>query len=549
MLKLFSPPPFPFDYDEWKALPFGERVNKLCQVWALRGYGAPVAIYSFYVLKIGLYVLGWLVFCSHTHTLGAVSDIDHWWFKPEALQKAILWSILFEVLGFGSGSGPLTARYFPPFGAFLHFFRPGTIRRPMFQNMAVVGGDRRRWLEVFLYANLVFGLLWALMAPKLNFTHIYPILMLLPVLGILDRTIFLCARAEHYWIALLCFMFPEDALAGTKVVWWAVWFWAATSKLNRHFPSVIAVMVSNSAILRSKWLKKRLYRNFPEDLRPSKTATVMAHMGTIIEYLFPLILIFGHGGTMTTVGLIVMLVFHLFITLNVPMAVPIEWNVIMVYGGFVLFGHHAETWIFDIQSLPLIAMLFLMVGVIPIVGNLVPKWVSFLMSMRYYAGNWAYSVWLFKDGCNDKLDDHLVKSSKTVVKQLSTFYDENTSNALISMVIAFRSMHLHGRVLMELVPKAVDDIDAYTWRDGELIAGIALGWNFGDGHLHNEELLQAIQRRCNFEPGQLRCIFVQSQPFFRPHHDWRIVDACDGQIASGRTKIDDIIDLQPWKQV
>ena len=30
---------------------------------------------------------------------------------------------------------------------------------------------------------------------------------------------------------------------------------------------------------------------------------------------------------------------------------------------------------------------------------------------------------------------------------------------------------------------------------------MAIGWNFGDGHLHNEQLIAALQRRCHFEPG------------------------------------------------
>ena len=33
---------------------------------------------------------------------------------------------------------------------------------------------------------------------------------------------------------------------------------------------------------------------------------------------------------------------------------------------------------------------------VPVLGNLLPEKISFLPSMRYYAGNWATSHWLFR---------------------------------------------------------------------------------------------------------------------------------------------------------
>jgi len=107
-------------------------------------------------------------------------------------------------------------------------------------------------------------------------------------------------------------------------------------------------------------------------------------------------------------------------------------------------------------------------------------------------------------------------------------------------------MHLHGRLLQEVLPHAVDNIDDYTWRDGELVAGVVLGWNFGDGHLHDEQLLRSIQKRCNYDSGELRCIFVESQPFLKPQLEWRIADAKDGQIHSGVQDVRKLLDLMPW---
>ncbi|MEO0470553.1 MAG: DUF3556 domain-containing protein [Bacteroidota bacterium] len=544
--KILAPQPLPFTYAEWKSKPFAERVRMLCVAWATQGYGAPVSAYVFYVLKIGFYLAGWLFFCSFSSALGGVGEIANWWFQPEALEKFVLWSILFEVLGLGCGSGPLTARYFPPMGGVLHFARPGTIKLPLFQKLPIIGGDKRSVLDVLLYVALLGSLLRVLLASVATPELILPVVVLIPILGILDKTIYLAARSEHYLIALICFLFVGEEIAAAKIVWLAIWWGAATSKVNRHFPAVVCVMISNHAVLRFPWLRRKLYKNYPNDLRPSRLAASMAHIGTLTEYGFPLLLIFGGGGPLTTAGLVIMFGFHLYITSSFPMGVPLEWNVIMVYGAFLLFGHHAEVWMFSLQAPLLIAILTSSLLLVPILGNLFPKWVSFLLSMRYYAGNWAYSVWLFKGDCEEKLDEGLMCSSSTVHRQLCRFYDGETAETLVSKVIAFRSMHLHGRALQLLVPEAVDDIESYTWRDGELIAGVALGWNFGDGHLHNERLLQAIQKRCDFAPGQLRCIFVESQPAVNRYMAWRIVDAHDGELKRGKVSVKELEALQPF---
>ena len=545
-MKLLQPQPLPFNFREWKQKPFAERFRWLCVAWATQGYGAPISVYFFYLFKIAAYVGMWMFFCTYSTALGPVAEIGSWWSHPEALLKAILWSMLFEGVGMASGSGPLTARYFPPLGGILHFMWPGTIKLPLFPNAPLIGGDKRNILDILLYLFHIGWLARLLMASSLTPEMLLPTIGLLLILGLLDRTIFLIARAEHYLIALVCFLFPDEAISGNQLVWWGIWFWAATSKLNQHFPSVVGVMISNSAVLRFQWLRKRMYKDFPNDLRPGSLAKAMAHTGTIFEYIFPLLLVWGEGGTATMVGLTMMLLFHLFITGNVPMAVPIEWNVMMVYGGFVLFGQHASASILDLSSPLLIIALFISLIVIPIIGNLFPKWVSFLLSMRYYAGNWAYSIWLFKNDAEEELDKHIVKSSPTLMKQLALFYTKEVAESLVVRVMSFRSMHLHGRLLQLVLPKAVDNIDDYVWRDGELVAGVVVGWNFGDGHLHSETLLKAIQKRCNYQPGELRCIFVESQPFGRPYLDWRIADAHDGELDRGRTPINELTRLQPW---
>src|SRR6185436_7079620 len=313
----------------------------------------------------------------------------------------------------------------------------------------------------------------------------------------------------HYWTTLMVFVLASDFIPGAKAVHAALWFWAGFSKLNHHFPSVVGVMTSNSPVTRFAWIRRLMYRRYPEDLAPSRVAFVMGHAGTLLELAVPIVLLSGRGGTVTIVGLVLMLLLHGFITSNVPMGVPLEWNVMMVYGAFFLFYRHAGVSLAEI-SLPVAVLVGTMCVAVPLLGNLFPSRVPFLLAMRYYAGNWAFSVWLFRGESHRKLE-RLTKSSAWVKDQLAHLYDERTCIGILSKAMAFRFMHLHGRVLSELVPRAAPKTQEYQWLDGELVAGMVLGWNFGDDHLHNEQLLRAVQAQCAFDEGELRCIMVEAQ--------------------------------------
>jgi len=537
----------PYDLREWRKESPSRRLQMVCQAWATQGYGTPAAIYLVYLLKLAAYAAGWCFFCSFTPGLGGAASLASWWSAPEAFQKAILWSMAFEGLGLGCGSGPLTGRYYPPFGGALHFCRPGTTKVPLWPGLPILGGDRRTVLDVALYLAHYAFLGRALMAPAVTPELVAPTLVLLPLLGLADKTVFLAARADHFGVALACLLFPRDWIAGEKVLWAAVWLWAATSKLNRHFPSVVAVMQSNSPLTAPfPALRHRFFRSFPDDLRPSRLAHALAHGGTVVELVFPVALLLGDGGPVTRAALAVMLLFHLFITSSIPMGVPIEWNVVMVYGGLFLFGAHAEVRVTGLASPLLAALLFILCFLVQVLGNLFPARVSFLCSMRYYAGNWAYSVWLFRGDCAAKLDAHLVKAAPRVQAQLGLFYDEDTTTALLSKVMAFRAMHLQGRALQLLLPRAVDDLDAYEYQDGEVVAGVVLGYNFGEGHLHDLQLLRAVQGQCGFAEGELRCVFVEAQPMGRPALSWTIADAATGVRERGEVLVTELEKLQPW---
>ncbi len=536
----------PYDVEAARDLPWAQRLRLACQAWAIQGYGPPALVYLIYLLKILVYVAVWWAFCQRSADWATAGTWSDQIFTETAFQKAVLWSMAFEVLGLGCGSGPLTARYLPPFGACLHFARPGTIRLPPFPKLTGCSGDRRSVLDVLLYLALLVALFRALLAPEITAGLVWPVVALLPILALRDKTIFLAARGEHYYALAVCFLFEDQWIAGAIAVQSAIWLWAAVSKLTPNFPSVVCAMISNGPLMRWEWLRKTLYREYPDDLRPASVTVLLAHLGTLVEFGFPLLLIFGGGGELTTIGLVMMAVFHLYITGNFPAAVPIEWNVIMVYGACFLFMGHGDVVLWSLTSPLLIGFLVVMLVIVPVVGNFVPSRVSFLLSMRYYAGNWPYSIWLFRKGTVGLIDDHVVKCSAHPRDQMLSLYDETVVEGSLQLLAAFRAMHLHGRALHTLLPQAVDDLEAYDYHDGELIAGYALGWNFGDGHLHQAQLLRAIQARCNFSEGDLRCVFVESQPLFGRTMRYTLHDAALGQFAEGEVEVAALLKEQPW---
>lgn len=544
-MRLLEPTPPPYDPLAWAEEDFEPRARKVCEAWALQGYGAPVAVYAAYALKVLGYVAGWAFFCGFSPALGGVSTIATWWLHPVAFQKLVLFSLGFEVLGLGCGSGPLTGRYVPPLGGALYFLRPGTTKLPLFPGAPLIGRDTRGALDVLLYAALLVALGLALVSPEPGFTDFLPIVVLVPLLGVLDKTVFLAARAEHYWVTVGCFAFASEWIAGAKVVQLALWTFAGVSKLNHHFPTVVAVMNSNSPFTRVGWWRKAMYRRFPSDLRPSRLATWLGHGGTALELGVPLAFLLTPLGTQPVVAIALMLLLHAYISSNVPMGVPLEWNVAVVYGGFALFWAHPDVSVLALAPGWLAGFVFVWALALPLIGNVKPALISFLLAMRYYAGNWACSVWLVRKDAVPKLE-RLTKSSGWIYDQLARFYERRVAVGMVGKVMAFRLMHLHGRCLPHLVPRAVERLQDYEWLDGELVAGMVLGWNFGEGHLHHEQLLESVQRQCGFEAGEVRCLFIESQPLQRQALDWRIVDAKDGRLAEGTLRIEALRRHQPW---
>jgi hypothetical protein len=241
----------------------------------------------------------------------------------------------------------------------------------------VFGGRTRTWLDVVLYAALIGSLLRALVAPSIGTAQLLPIVVLLALCGLGDKTILLAARVEHHGAMIVCFLLAESWIPGCKAVQLAVWFWAGVSKLTVAFGYVIPVMTVNNPLLRSPSLRRRMFVSYPSDLTPSRLGKIMAHTGTFLELAAPLTLLFvTHGGPLLVIGMIFVVLLHGFI-INSTCGQGRQWNLVSCTPPFPLRRVSASRSRYRLplrRSISPSPSCFL-----PLIGNLVPRRVSFLV--------------------------------------------------------------------------------------------------------------------------------------------------------------------------
>ena len=561
----FLKPDLPqIDMAEWSKGTRSEKIRPMARHWAEVGFGTPVALHLFYVVKILLYILGaWVLSVATTDGLAGSTNVMGWYSEPIVFQKVVLYTMLFEVIGLGCGFGPLNNRFFPPMGSILYWMRPDTIRLPPWPGrVPFTKGTARTLIDVALYALfllITFGALFAdgtgpvpELGTKVGMLPEYRvvlILVLLAVLGLRDKVIFLAARGEVYATLAATFLFPGvDMIIAAELVFLVIWMGAATSKLNKHFPFVMSTMMSNNPLFRPRFIKRMFFEKFPDDLRPGRLARIFAHVSTFVEMCVPVVLFFSHGGWPTAVAATIMVIFHLGILTAIPMGVPLEWNVFMIFGVFSLFVGHAHLGLTDLKHPVPVAIFIAFIAGIVIAGNLFPRKISFLPGMRYYAGNWDTTLWCIKPSADKKINHNIVSIASMPQAQLERYFGKEQAETAMYLGYAFRAMNSHGRALFTLAHRAMagQNEDDYVITDGERICSTAIGWNFGDGHMHNEQLIAAIQQRCNFAPAEVRVVLLDAQPIHKQTQAYRLVDAATGEFERGVIKVADMVTRQPW---
>ncbi len=573
-----NPSPQPVEPSEFVQLPLRDRVRILSAHWADDGFGTPRVLHVVYILKmLGLYFGVGIWIASATSGI-AFTDIGSWYDNIVVYQKLAVWLMLLEVIGLGGAFGPLCGHFRPMIGNIRYWIRPGTIRMaPWGRHVPLTGGDERTWFDVALFVGVLASLVYPLAAQaepvpteylpsgsgvqELIPPHYFvPVLVVMPLMGLRDKVIFLAGRSEQY-LPIMLFSALFGSIASTadfvdlvvvfKIIICVVWIGAGVSKFGAHFENVVPPMVSNSPAMPGRWIKRLHYRSAPEDLRPSRFAWFMAHVGgTTVELVIPVALLLTTNATVALVGALCMLVFHIFITSTFPLAVPLEWNVFFGFIAIVLWvGFDPATyniWAFSEPLLLVPVFALLMFG--PVLGNLRPDLVSFLPSMRQYAGNWASAVWAMKPGVEERLNElpGVENQVDQLQRMIPTPYERDDAEMTMQKTLAWRSMHSQGRGLLSLLYAHLGDIDSRTVREGELVCNTIVGFNFGDGHMHDARLVAAVQKRLGLEPGDLVVMWVESQPIHKKTQAYQVIDAALGVVERGTWEVADCVAEQPW---
>lgn len=584
-----TPSPQPVPADQFVRLPLRKRLEVLTTNWVDDGFGTPRALTLIYILKmLGLYFTVGLAITAATTEYVHFTEPGTWFDSIVVYQKLAIWLMLLEVIGLGGAFGPLCGHFMPFLGNIRYWLRPGTIRMaPWADRVPGTAGDTRTVLDVLLYVGVLAALAYPLLSPAQVVENLpvgtgpqelvdplafLPILILMPLMGLRDKVIFLAARSEQYLpIMLFSATFGAAVLADGatsadfvnlvvvfKIVICIVWIGAGVSKLGLHFEHVVPPMVSNSPGVPNV-VKRAHYRDVAgNDIRPGKLAWFMAHVnGTTVEIGIPLVLLFTVNDTVAMVAAVAMLLFHIYITSTFPMAVPLEWNVYFGYIAILLWGGFGDGFdasvynIWDFSAPLLLVPVFALLLIWPIWGTLRPDQVSFLPGMRQYAGNWASAIWAMKPGVEERLNE--IKCVETQVDQLQRMigmpYPKDEAEMTLQKVNAWRAMHSQGRGLNSVLLTHLDDIEGRVIRDGEFMANALVGWNFGDGHIHDERLIAAVQQRLGLEPGDLVVAYCESQatPWrtATPQH-YRVIDAALGIVERGTWDVRDCVEEQPW---
>ncbi len=566
----FKEPDFPpVDTATFLDQPLMARTKALALHWCEYGFGTPKMIHVIYLVKLlVLYIGGGVAIATLTSDVGGMFNVEGWWNEPIVYQKFVLWTVLMEVLGLAGSWGPLAGKFKPMTGGIRAWARPGTIRLAPWPQIPLTGGDERTVGDVVLYLGFIATLLVGLVLPGVqadsldalradNAGLVRPSVLVVLVgiwllLGLRDKVIFLAARSEQYLppVVLFATLGYVDMIVALKLVIVAVWVGAGISKIGHHFGQVVGPMVSNSPANPFVGIRRAQYRDFPNDLRPSKVSSGLAHAGgTLVEIVIPLVLLFSTNSTVTLLAVVLMVAFHLFILSTFPLAVPLQWNVMFAFTTVFLFwGHKANDGfgIGDMSSPGLTVLILAALLFFPIIGNLRPDLVSFLPSVRPYAGNWASALWAFKPGAESKLNA-LTRPAQNQVDQLVAMdYEPVIAEITMQQTIAWRSMHSQGRGLFSLLLSRLPDIEERTVREAEFACNSILGFNFGDGHFHNHRLIAAIQKRCQFEPGEFVVAWVESQPINKPTQSYQLIDAALGVIERGTWNVSTAVNTQPW---
>lgn len=488
------------------------------------------------------FAAGGLVVVSLTDGLGSVVDIGSWWAEPIVLQKLVVWTMMWQLLGLGRGVASHGIGALPPVAGLSYWLTPGTVRlAPWPGRVPLTAGTRRTLADVVLYAVVL-----ALGAGLLGFTGeaggrlpaagTVALLVALALLGLRDRTPVLAARPELVVPLLVAFLLPPgDVLMGVKLVLASLCWVGAVVAAHRHLPAAIATSLADAPWLRGERLRTALWQRDDHDIVPGDAVRWTANLLISVGLVLPAVLLFARGGTVTAIAVTVAI--GLLVALASLMARTSQLEIVALLGfaTAAVFGHHAAVGFDSLSQVAPVAALTLGLLALIVAAAAAPRLTATLSPWRHAAGCGPVSLWLLRRDVVARFD---VPTRPLTPAALDALHYRD---------VARHVLHPNGRALDGLVRRAVRVPEAYAVRTGEFVAGAALGWGVDSGPESDRQLLAAVQERCGFGPGELRVVTLAAYSALRTDYRYRILDAATGLVEDGFVDVDDMLDRVPWR--
>lgn len=514
--------------EAWERLSDRDRYRIYFDEAAAANCTMPVFTLAFITIVLGLiwFAVFWYL----------VRDAEQDLFSELNMRKFVLYNVLHGVLGFGASSGPLGAKFKVPWGLpFLMFLTPGTLCSPLFPGVVSLvqrTPAKRSLLQVLLSGAYMMSLVYAIVDPSIMRVTI--VNLLLAAATVSDFTVFLASRGEHYGYMMISMSFP-DWIAGCQWVQLMLWLAVGVSKCGPWFKYVIQVLIKDAIwtpFLPDKFSANLLNKDFEKgDFTPSVAARVLAACGALGEWTFPLCAVLGPpGSAINTFGVFGMMAYHTFIWSTLPFASVFEWQYYTIFMTYFLYRLHP----FAVPTSPLLLVFLIFVlFVLPVVGQLRPTLVPFLLAYRQYAGNWRMGTVMLRKGARAKFDK--LKTYESIYHWEHApegMGGERTSymtGAPFMVVPQFRGQF---SILEAFFKKTGGREDDFYFIGTFMFVNAVNGWNLGGGWEFNRECWRkAVVEVCGLAPGDMYSLMMEPVENLPPHNlSYRLMDMTKGPL-------------------
>jgi hypothetical protein len=511
--------------EEFEKLSLRERMGMYFEVVAGANSTLPVPL-----LLIVYSVFGLIWYAGYRYL---VLDTTQDFWSEQNMRKFVLYNILHGLFGFGATNGPLGAgkAKVPVMANFLTALTPNSMCSPLFPAVAGIfqkTPGKRGPMAIITFIVYIASLLYCIQDPTQQRVQYCVICLFL--VSIFDFVQFFASRGEHYGYHMICMMFP-DWIAGAQWIQLMLWIMVGISKLGPWFKYAIQVLVKDAiwTPCLPKHFSARLFmKDWPRDYSPSGTTHILGHLGAVGEWLFPLFCTQPPGTTLNLIGVYGMIAYHGFIWATLPTASVFEWQYYTVFMTYFMYYKNA----FTLPTSPgLIGFLAVVCFIIPVVGQLNPRMVPFLMAYRQYSGNWRFGFWVVKKSARHKLDKIPVWNPMCWWEAAPSFVGGERAeyNLLASFMVVpqFRGVF---HILEKYMEESGTRPEEYNFISSPFAANSMFGWDLGVGWCWYRDVVRtAVVESCGFDQGE--CLWLQPEPVqpLPPHNlAYRLMDVTKG---------------------